>query len=44
VFGLFKRHHAFRGTTGPKADVLRCGICGIAETAIKHYKAQGEIQ
>jgi hypothetical protein len=36
VFGHFSRHHAF-GHYKPLPFKRRCGVCGIAETAIKDY-------
>jgi hypothetical protein len=42
VFGFFSRHHAF-GHFKPLPFKLRCGVCGISETAIKHYSAKAGV-
>jgi len=41
VFGWFTKHHAFTGHFKPIPWRKRCGVCGIAEEAIKHYKVGG---
>lgn len=37
VFGHFSQHHAFPPHLKPLAFKRRCGVCGIADTAIKDY-------
>lgn len=37
VFGYFHTHHAFTGHFRPLPFKRRCGVCGIADTAIKDY-------
>lgn len=41
VFDYYSEHHAFTGHFKPLSFKQRCGICGIAETAIKEYTAKG---
>jgi hypothetical protein len=37
VFDFFATHHAFTGHFKPLPFKRRCGVCGIADTAIKDY-------
>ena len=42
VFAQFSDHHAFtHANLRPLPFKARCSVCGIAETAIKHYTAKG---
>jgi hypothetical protein len=42
VFGWFTSHHAFPPSLPPLPYKKRCGICGIAQQAIKEYRAKEE--